>query len=275
MKTTGMKRHSLPLTFFAVFTTAAQAQTPGARLDAAGVALGMSEAQAVAAVAAQPHLSPLKVESLQSQLLRNDLPQPIVHYLTANAKDPGQGIEILHVNLTGQPANPTVWKVFRTVRYPNGQQPTADVVEKSLKQKYGDAPARVDQNGMRMFWVYDTPGRQVTGQAGENLIRKCVSHGLQKLDWASRYDHEFLMLIGNQKERARIAVPAECRQHRFARAQLAVTYGTPLVTGLQVSLVDTALGLPALEATFQMLEGLTESAKQKQIQQGQQIQPRL
>lgn len=243
-------------------------------LDVAGVALGMTQTQAAEVISQDPRLTPLGKLDIDAEFTRDDLPEPILLHNKARNVQQNTDLEEITTYFTGQPSAPKIWKVTRTTHYSVGKQPTVDSLNASITQKYGASPASSKMNGNQLTWVYDQQGKQITGKPGEDLIKKCVSTGLQDLSFTTHgVQNKFLKLVTFPDDRARTAVAPECAEYRFARVYLSQTDG--LVNKLDVALVDLSLAIPALNETLKYIDEQIAGAKNKKLEGAQQIAPKL
>lgn len=265
---------SLPTIVLLALSTSALANPKIETLDVAGVALGMTQAQAAEIISQDTHLTPLGKLDIDAEFTRDDLPEPILLHNKAHNAQQNTDFEEITTYFTGQPSEPKIWKVTRTTHYSVGKQPSVDSLNASITQKYGANPASSRMNSNQLTWVYDEQGNQITGKVGEDLIRKCVSSGFHDLSFTSHgVQNKFLKLVIFPNDRARTAAAPECVEYRFARVHFNQTDG--LVNKLDVALVDLGLAIPALNETLKYIDAQIAASKNKNLEGAHQIAPKL
>jgi hypothetical protein len=82
---------------------------------------------------------------------------------TGSAQDP----EIIVVDITVPPAQQTVWRVSRFLRFESGKEPVPATLLTALRQKYGqEVHSATPQN---TYWVFDGQGHPVGHSGGVDL----------------------------------------------------------------------------------------------------------
>jgi hypothetical protein len=142
-------------------TAAALAKLAGSLgfVDVIGVKLGMTPAQATAAIhAAEPNL---KLAVLNSQLeMPSGSNSKVPRFIATTAPPASDGSEeSIIMEFTTPPNAPFLARIYRTVQFPNGKPVAAGNLIQALQKKYGTELV-VNQNYHE--WVFQTDGQPVT-----------------------------------------------------------------------------------------------------------------
>ena len=127
-------------------------------VDIVGIRLGMTPAQAMAAIRA--YKPGLKIEVLNTRLFHPGSDQFVRVPRYISAQEPnnqsGKGYEYINVEFTQPPGPPLASKIERYVAMPVGQPVMASSMLESLRKKYGQD--NFTQNDAR-GWIYDMDGK--------------------------------------------------------------------------------------------------------------------
>ena len=125
-------------------------------VDIVGIKLGMTPAQALAAIKA--YKSTFKIEVLNTRLFHPGV-EPftrVPHYISAQEPNLGKGYEYITLEFTQPPSPPLVSKIVRYIAMPPSQPLMASTLLESLRKKYGQY--NFSQNGP-LAWIYDLSGK--------------------------------------------------------------------------------------------------------------------
>jgi hypothetical protein len=125
-------------------------------VDIVGIKLGMTPAQALAAIKA--YKSTFKIEILNTRLFHPGVETftRVPRYISAQEPNSGKGYEYINVEFTQPPSPPLVSKIQRYIAMPAGQPIMASTLLESLRKKYGQY--NFSQNGP-LAWIYDLSGK--------------------------------------------------------------------------------------------------------------------
>jgi hypothetical protein len=125
-------------------------------VDIVGIKLGMTPAQAVAAIKA--YKSTFKIEILNTRLFHPGVETfiRVPHYISAQEPNLGKGYEYISLEFTQPPSPPLVSKIVRYIAMPPSQPVMASTLLESLRKKYGQD--NFSQNGP-LAWIYDLSGK--------------------------------------------------------------------------------------------------------------------
>jgi len=125
-------------------------------VDIVGIKLGMTPAQALAAIKA--YKSTFKIEVLHTRLFHPGVETftRVPRYISAQEPNNGKGYEYINVEFTQPPSPPLVSKIERYIAMPAGQPIMASTLLESLRKKYGQY--NFSQNGP-LAWIYDLSGK--------------------------------------------------------------------------------------------------------------------
>ena len=125
-------------------------------VDIVGIKLGMTPAQALAAIKA--YKSTFKIEVLNTRLFHPGVETftRVPHYISAQEPNLGKGYEYISLEFTQPPSPPLVSKIVRYIAMPPSQPLMASTLLESLRKKYGQY--NFSQNGP-LAWIYDLSGK--------------------------------------------------------------------------------------------------------------------
>jgi hypothetical protein len=125
-------------------------------VDIVGIKLGMTPAQATAAIRA--YKPTLKIEVLNTRLFHPGSDQflRVPRYVSAQEPNNGKGYEYINLEFTQPPSPPLVSKIERYIAMPASQPVMASTLLESLLKKYGQY--NFSQLGP-LAWIYDLSGK--------------------------------------------------------------------------------------------------------------------
>jgi hypothetical protein len=249
----------------AMKTLAAQA---GA-VDMVGVKLGMTPAQATAALKA--HNPALKTFVVNERLVRPGARQfaPVPHYIWATNNPPGQplrtGQEVILLEFSTPPNAPPLLTVAS--RYTNFAPLLAGNLAADMDKKYGpEYPPAPNSNGSKRVWVWDQGGKPVTARSP--VIDRCVSADTgpmgQQQDFAAQNisqpdpDGRRELSADSYRNAQATGHPnAECMPYSWVKAQTLFTNQDPnqQLPQILVTMTSGGLNYASFRSTSDWLQG--------------------
>jgi len=74
--------------------------------------------------------------------------------------------EVIRGDLTSPPDQQIVWRITRTLSFPEGKQPQVNDVLAALRQKYGPESIDMRTNPVRPYWFYNQSGQPAKDGSG-------------------------------------------------------------------------------------------------------------
>jgi hypothetical protein len=249
-------------------------------VDMVGVKLGMTPAQATAAIKA--HNPALQIYMVNERLLRPGARQfvPMPHYIVATNNPPGRvlptGQEVILLEFSTPPNAPVLTIASRYTNFP---PLLAGNLVADLDKKYGPEYPHAPNAGSSMrAWVYDQSGKVVTARSA--VIDRCVSSDMgpmgQQQDFASQNTNQpatdgtrEVSAETYKMAQVNYAPPAECMPYTIVKAHTLFTGFDPnmQLPQVMVSMTSGGLNYASFRSTSDWLQG--EAAQRAQAQQNE------
>ena len=237
---------------------AAFAQAPTAVMDVVGLKLGMSMADAVAAIKADnPKLS------VQTQtMVLEGFEQPFATAIVASQPtESGKDGEEITLLLTTPPSHQVVWGIQRTYHYGPQSMPSLDSTLAGLRRKYGAENASLLDTDSRnltktIAWAYDTSGKLVAAAPGKALYLACDA-----------YLGNHFSPIALNNDLHGMASPPQCNSVILAKAVLLGGQGpagAPVLGNLIFQVTNGALYRASVDATRAVATAAAHARGKKQ-----------
>jgi hypothetical protein len=218
------------------------ANAAGPTLDVAGIKIGMSEDDAIAALKAHNPRLLLTQPAHQIEGISEPV-RPIVSGKVALTGDlVGESVDLL---FTMPPGQSVLWGIRRTVNYPAPQRPTTDATFAALRGKYGpeNVPAGISGNPA---WVFDANGNLMDPGAAKQAYMMCMTR--MQLHFSNDDIESFndlqTGLVGAKEDATKIILITASVQSTQPNPSL-----PSVVYNLNVTINDGLIYGPAIEAT--------------------------
>jgi hypothetical protein len=247
VKTTSFVRVIVAALAFAA--TAPRAVVP---LDVVGIRLGMPVTEAMDRLKSQRPALDIKTLSMRIDELGAGPNVWLISAETGSDRNGGlDGSDRYWIGVTVPPNTPSVWAVWRFVRYGKGKKLARSNVLDALREKYGRETYNL--NEQQLFWAWDAQGAPLTAEQA----RECAA-------WASL---DRVLYVPSEVSRARIVPPAErvCVTARYVSATIDSEVNEQVVGGFSVGIVDSALDIRSMEATRNLIKEQGARATGKEV----------
>jgi hypothetical protein len=259
------------LTLLAMDCNAAETSMP----DCLGIRPGMTVTEASQRLKSyDPKLPVLSVDLQIPKLSQKPLLGTLmVRRMAASPPDGGFPLETLQAAITLPPSQPVVWKVFRSLWFEPGHEPTKTALFAALRDKYGKESVTFDLlrgRAIYRYWVLGADGNLLEGQAAEEcstFFREAyeISFSMESLGQTN---------IGFPSDIRDVRPLAQDKHHcqamTYVVAELGVAADGEIVKTMRVAVVDAALDFRAREATLAVIKPVEAEMAKQQLEKAKQ-----
>ena len=262
------------ITLLAMDCNAAETSMP----DCLGIRPGMTVTEASQRLKSYDPKLPFLSVDLQIPKLSQ---KPLLSKLMVRRMPPTGGFptETLQAAITLPPSQPVVWKVFHSLNFEPGHEPTKTALFAALRDKYGKESVTSDlpQAGLiYRYWVLGADGTLLEGKAAEEcstyFMRAYLgSFGMDSLGQTNR---GLASRIRDDRPLAQDKQPSQSMT--YVVAELGVAADREVVNKMRVAVVDAALDFRATEATLAAIKTVEAEMAQQQLEKAKRQQvPKL
>lgn len=232
----------------------------GALPDIVGLRPGITLQEAYDRLKAYNRIAKVEV----GRMMYPDLAAEPIPYAVVLGQEGDLSADLIEADVTLPPGKQVVWRVVRTLRFPQGKEQPITNLMAALREKYGPESFVVKSNMPTPNWIFDEHGKVVADTGGLSFTTCAIAGGLPTINTGPLNGVVAPLQYNLIQPQQRSGTNADlCRALVTVRALIQPASDPRLATTLAVSVTDSPLEAREHEATVDFLANVAAQKKKE------------